>query len=221
MYAAYLAQHLHGHEISCLVSLFGHSEESMLLHHPNVRWTRLQAEAMGGIPLISGAVSSDDTQNELDALESLLEDAKSRYDIQGLVHGGIRSNFQRKRFARIGDKLELDVLAPLWNYHNGCTESYMKNIIRDGFEFIVTSVSAGGLDDSWLGLQVTHDSLGLLRTLSQRYGFALDFEGGEAETFVLNCPLFLHPITVLDSNIIWDGYRGRFEILDAILARNA
>lgn len=220
-YAAYLAQHLYGHEIVCMVSLFGHSEESMLLHHPNIRWTRLQAEAMCGMPLISGSVPSDDTQKELDALESLLKEAKSKYGIHGVVHGGIKSSFQHERYARVAALLDLDVLAPLWNSHNGSAASYMKDVIGHGFEFVITAVSAGGLDDSWLGRQVTPEALGVLDTLSRRHGFALDFEGGEAETFVLNCPMFSHRITILDSKTVWDGYRGRFEILDAVLERNA
>ncbi len=49
------------------------------------------------------------------------------------------------------------------------------------------------------------------------FKFNLNFEGGEAETFVLDCPLFSNPIIINQSKKIWDGYRGRFEILDARL----
>ncbi|KKL70694.1 hypothetical protein LCGC14_2102370, partial [marine sediment metagenome] len=52
---------------------------------------------------------------------------------------------------------------------------------------------------------------------SKKYGFNLSFEGGEAETFVTDCPLFSYPIKIVKSKKIWDGYRGRFEILDAEL----
>jgi diphthamide synthase (EF-2-diphthine--ammonia ligase) len=60
-----------------------------------------------------------------------------------------------------------------------------------------------------------------LEKLSQKHGFNLSFEGGEAETFVIDCPLFLQPIKIEKSKKIWDGYRGRFEILEAKLDNNA
>lgn len=214
-YAAYDAQ-VQGHEIACLVSAFAKSEESMLLHSPNIRWVGLQAEAMrraAPLPLLSVEVGSDDTQRELDALKLLLQRAKSEHGVQGVVHGGIRSEFQRSRFAKICGALGLAVVSPLWMREPA--KQYMRRVLDAGFSAVITAVSAGGLDGSWLGRSITPDSLAELQALSERHGFALDFEGGEAETFVLDCPLFERPIEILDYDTVWDGYRGRFEILDA------
>ncbi|HJM79350.1 MAG TPA: hypothetical protein QF656_02295 [Nitrosopumilus sp.] len=44
-YAIHLAKK-QGHEIVCLLSVFTKSEESHLLHHPNLKWTKLQSELM-------------------------------------------------------------------------------------------------------------------------------------------------------------------------------
>ena len=60
-----------------------------------------------------------------------------------------------------------------------------------------------------------------LNNLSDKFGFNLNFEGGESETFVINCPLFSHPIKINKFTKNWDGYRGRFEIVDAELNYNA
>ena len=60
-----------------------------------------------------------------------------------------------------------------------------------------------------------------LEKLQKKFGFNLNFEGGEAETFVINCPLFEKPLFIQDSSTEWDGYRGRFEILEAKLKDNA
>jgi diphthamide synthase (EF-2-diphthine--ammonia ligase) len=49
----------------------------------------------------------------------------------------------------------------------------------------------------------------------------LNFEGGEAETFVIDCPLFFNSIKINEFTKNWDGYRGRFEIVDAELNYNA
>jgi len=66
----------------------------------------------------------------------------------------------------------------------------------------------------------THD-ISQLNKLSDKYGFNLNFEGGEAETFVVDCPLYSDPIIINKSKTIWDGYRGRFEIEVAGLDFNA
>jgi len=60
-----------------------------------------------------------------------------------------------------------------------------------------------------------------LETLSEKFGFNLNFEGGEAETFVIDCPLFFNAIKINKFTKNWDGYRGRFEIVDAELNYNA
>jgi len=54
-----------------------------------------------------------------------------------------------------------------------------------------------------------------------QYGFNLSFEGGEAETLIINCPLFSHSLKINKFNKIWDGYRGIFEIVEAKLDNNA
>ena len=219
-YAAYVAQR-QGHSIECLVSVCGRSEESMLLHNPNIRWVSLQAEAMHGTPLVSGTLDSDDTEDELAVLESLLCEAVRKHGIQGITHGGIRSRFQKERFESVCKRLGLCSVAPLWGMRES-PMSYMSQLVgRHGFEFVISAVSAGGLDDRWLGRRITLDALGRMHDLSRRHGFALDFEGGEAETFVTNCPLFESPIIIRDWRVAWDGYRGRFEILDASIDCNA
>ena len=61
-----------GHEVSCLLSVFPKSDESHLLHHPNLKWTKLQSESMK-IPQLIIESSSDETSDELIVLEKLLK----------------------------------------------------------------------------------------------------------------------------------------------------
>jgi len=82
-------------------------------------------------------------------------------------------------------------------------------------------VSSGGLDETWLGKIISADDISRLDKLSNKYGFNLNFEGGAAETFVIDCPLYSHPIKITKSKVVWDGYIGRFEIEDAHLDSNA
>ena len=90
----------------------------------------------------------------------------------------------------------------------------MNELIDSGFKFILTSVSSDGLGETWLGKIITISDLSKLSELSDKYGFNLNFEGGEAETFVVDCPIYSHPIQIIKSKKIWDGYRGTLEIKD-------
>ena len=77
------------------------------------------------------------------------------------------------------------------------------------------------MDETWLGKIISTDDISRLKELSDKYGFNLNFEGGEAETFVTDCPLYSYPIKIDKSQTMWDGYRGRFEIEAASLDPNA
>ncbi len=215
-YAIYLAQK-QGHKVTCLLSVFAKSEESHLLHYPNLQWTKLQSESMN-IPQLTIHSKSDETDDELFALETLLKNAKEQFHIEGLVHGGIKSQFQKEKFETLCSKLDLIVVTPLWNAE---PEQYMNDLLDSNFVFIMITVSSDGLDDTWLGKTISKSDIDTLRDLSDKFGFNLNFEGGEAETFVVNCPLFSNSIKINQAKKIWDGYRGRFEIMDAGLNYNA
>ena len=211
-YSIYLAKH-QGHDVKCMLSVFPKSDESHLLHHPNMKWTSLQSESMK-VPQITIKSNSDETSTELELIEKILVRAQNEYNVEGIVHGGIKSNFQKNNFENLCRKLNLKSFAPLWESE---PKQYLDDLISSNFVFIITSVSSGGLDDSWLGKKIGKEEIKELQNLSEKFGFNLNFEGGEAETFVLNCPLFSHPIEILKEKKSWDGYRGRFEILDARL----
>ena len=211
-YSIYKAKQ-EGHQIRCLITILPLSEESMLLHFPNIELTKLQSKSMG-IPQIYIESRSNETETEVNLIEKILAKAKSEYDLEGLVHGGILSKFQKNIFDRVCSKLNLKLISPLWQKEQ---IEYMKNLIESNFNFIITSVSADGLDEKWLGKEITIQDLEKLDQLSKKYGFNINFEGGEAETIVIDCPLFSHPIMILKSRKIYDGIRGRFEILDAEL----
>jgi len=214
-FSIYLAQK-QGHEIKCLLTVVPKSAESHLLHHPNLKWAKLQSESMR-IPLVSVESDSDETSNELELMKRMLVRAINDYSIEGVVHGGIKSKFQKDNFENICNDLGLHVLSPIWNSE---PEQYMNDLLQSNFEFILTSVSSEGLDDSWLGKKLEFDDLERMKTLAKKFHFNLNFEGGEAESFVMNCPLFSEPIEILKNKKFWDGYRGRFEILEARLNYN-
>jgi predicted ATP pyrophosphatase (TIGR00289 family) len=199
------------------LSIFPKSEDSHLLHHPNLRWTKLQSESMN-IPQLTASSNSDDTDDELITMENLLQNAKDQFQIDGLVHGGIKSKFQKEKFETLCLKLNLASIAPLWETE---PKKYMNDLLDSDFNFMMMTVSSDGLDEQWLGKLISKSDIEILNNLSGKFGFNLNFEGGEAETFVIDCPLFSNPIKINQFTKNWDGYRGRFEIVDAELNYNA
>ena len=216
MYAIHTARK-QGHDVVCLLSIYPKSEESHLLHHPNLRWTKLQSESMN-IPQLTISSNSDDTDDELITMGNLLQNAKDQFQIDGLLHGGIKSKFQKEKFETLCLKFNLVSVAPLWEIE---PKKYMNELLDSDFNFIMTTVSSDGLDEQWLGKLILKSDIEILNNLSLKFGFNLNFEGGEAETFVVDCPLFSNPIKINEYIQNWDGYRGRFEIVDAELNYDA
>ena len=204
----------YGHEVACLITLHPSADDSLLFHYPNSWITKHIARAMCK-PLIELEIPGISCkENEYNALTEAVVQAKSIYNIEGIVHGGISSRFQNKIFEKVAVENQLRVLSPLWNIE---PSSYMRLLVNYNFDVKIISVSAMGLDRLWLGKSIDLSSLNRLEDLSKRFGFNLTFEGGEAETLVTDCPLFKYKIKIERANILWDGQRGIFEIREVSL----
>ena len=66
-------------------------------------------------------------------------------------------------------------------------------------------VFAGGLDESWLGREIDAKFVADVRGLHEKFKIHPAGEGGEFETFVLNCPLFSRELRVVDKKILKEG----------------
>ena len=140
-----------GHDVKCLVTIFPKSSNSHLLHFSTIESTELQSRTLE-IPQIISTLDSDELTEEMDTLKILLEKTKRDFQIEGLLHGGISSEFQKKCFEKICEKVDLKIIAPLWKIN---PKEYMNDLIDSNFKFILTSVSSDGLDETWLGKIVT------------------------------------------------------------------
>lgn len=211
-YSLYLAKQS-GLSVDCLLTLIPNSEESYLFHSPNIWATQLQSKALQ-IPILTKKINSISIDDECNKLDQLISQAKSDYKIEGIVHGGIRSNFQKNKFNKICEKYNLKLISPLWQIDE---YNYMNQLLKNSFVIQIISVSSMGLDASFLGIILNYSTLDDLYRRSKKYGFNLSFEGGEAETIVLDCPIFKKRLEILTSKIHWDGQRGIVEISDISL----
>jgi diphthine-ammonia ligase len=202
-----------GHDVSCLITMHPWADDSLLFHYPNLCLTKYLADAMQ-IPLIEFIINGRSKEAEVDALEKAIIQARSIYDIQGIVHGGISSKFQKDIFERICSKNQLESVAPLWKVQ---PIQYMYRLLDNNFNIKIVGVSAMGLDRHWLGRSLDKVSIGELEYFSKKFGFNFTFEGGEAETLVVDCPIFRKKLDIKKATTLWDGQRGIFEILEVEL----
>ena len=211
-FSLYLAKQW-GLTIKCLLTLIPYSEDSYLFHYPNTWITKIQSQVLQ-IPIITKKIYSSSIDEEYKELDQLIEKAKYEFHINGIVHGGISSNFQKNKFNNICKKHNLKLISPLWQVDQ---YNYMNKLLSNNFTIQIIGVSAMGLEANWLGTNITPINLQNLILLSKKYGFNISFEGGEAETLVLDCPIFRKRLEIRKSKKKWDGQRGIVEISDIAL----
>lgn len=202
MYAVYIAKK-EGHEIRYLLSMKPQSQESYMFHHPNIELTEIQAELMETPLLVEETPGVK--EEELKDLERLISRVKD--DVDGILTGALASNYQRERIDEICRKLGLKGVSPLWHID---PERYWRSLLNSGFKIMVTAVSAEGLDETWLGRIIDEKAVNELKELNNKFRIHLGFEGGEAETLVLDCPMFRKEIRVVEAVKNWDGQSGTY-----------
>jgi len=189
-YASYLAKK-NGYEIGCLISIISENKESYMFHTPFIEKVSLPAKEMG-IPLII-VKTKGEKEHELVDLEDAIKLAIKDYKIEGVVTGAIESVYQATRVQNICNKLKIECFNPLWQKNS---EEHWKDLLKNNFKVILVSAAADGLGEEWTRKVIDEKKLDELIRLSEKYKFHLAFEGGEAETFVINCPLFKHEVKI-------------------------
>lgn len=193
VYATHLASK--EYEVAYLVTMVPEKKDSWMFHFPCVELTELQTKASGFIHIMQK--TSGEKGKELKDLENVL----NKLEIDGVVSGTIASNYQKTRIDEVCKKLKIKHIAPLWQRNQ---EEVLREELKAGFEIIITGVFAEGFDESWLGRKIDEEVVKELILLNKKFGISISGEGGEYETFVLNCPLFKKRIEILNFKRVWD-----------------
>ncbi len=200
--AVWIAQSM-GLSIDYLVTVFPRREDSYMFHKPNLHL----------VPEIAGSMDIDliKIETEGDKEEELLDLKKGleNLDISGLITGAVASNYQMSRIEKLARELSLDVCAPLWNMDQS---ELLEKLLENDFVIIIVSVSAMGLDKTWLGRKLDEEALKELGVLNKKYGINISGEGGEYESLVLRAPNYGQGFVPVSKEKIWDGKRGRLII---------
>lgn len=196
--ALYRAQKM-GHEITVLATMVSKRSDSYMFHFPNIHLTDYVSKALD-IPLVK-AETSGIKEKELDDLKKLL----ASLDVDGVVTGAIASSYQKQRIDKLCDELGIESVAPLW--HQDPLE-IMYELLDLKFKVIIVGVYAYGLDQTWLGKEITPETLDKLVQLNKKFQISLVGEGGEYESLVLDAPIFKKRIEISESESSYENSSG-------------
>ena len=177
--------------------------DSWMFQIPGTSLVERQAELCGcdWLPVVTKGIAEEEVGD--------LKLALSDLQIDGIVSGALRSDYQKTRLERMCEDLKIKSFTPLWHQSS---QSHMENLVSNGFKVMITGVSSDGLGKEWLGCILDKSSLERLRKLASKYRFHVDGEGGEYETVVVAGPHMKGELS-LDFDIEWDGVRGQLNFL--------
>src|SRR3989442_13130188 len=102
-----------------------------------------------------------------------------RVAVDGMVVASIASDYQHERVNRVAEESGLRVFAPLWRHD---PRRLIRDYLASGLDIVFSSVSAEGLDASWLGRRWDETTIRDLLRLGQTPGVHPWGAGREFET---------------------------------------
>ncbi|XP_065095413.1 uncharacterized protein LOC135717338 [Ochlerotatus camptorhynchus] len=137
--------------------------------------------------------------DEVEDLYDLLRQVKEEQNVEAVAVGAILSDYQRVRVENVCNRLQLISLAYLWRRDQ--TELLQEMIECQVYAIIIKVAALGLIPDRHLGKSLKEMQPHLLN-MKEKYGLNVCGEGGEYETFTLDCPLFKSRIVVDDVQMV-------------------
>lgn len=216
-YAFYMALR-EGYHPACILSVRPGRSDSWMFHVPYTSLTRYQAEAMGLMQVYYEYGVSGVKEREVEELAKILAKLKERVGFEALTVGALASRYQYERIAWIADSLGVEVYAPLWGRD---PVEYMRRLVREGFTFIITRIAVYGLPPRLLGKPIGREEVEEIIMLSEKHGFHPAFEGGEAETLVVDAPHFHRKLHVEGEPVKKGPYEWELRIHRVVLVEKS
>ncbi len=189
-----------GHEIVALANLYPKDRsknelDSYMYQTVGHQAIDLYAEAMD-LPLFRGEIKGHPKnldsdykpteEDEVEDLYELLKSIKEKVDFDAVCSGAIHSNYQKVRVEDVCARLNVQGLAYLWKRDQ---VELLDEMIENKIDAILIKVAVIGLGKEHLGKTLA-EMRAHLHDLKEKYGINVCGEGGEFETFTLDCPLF-------------------------------
>ena len=191
-----------GWDVVALVTVQIEDGDSHMFQVPSTKWVECQALAAG---IDWHSVKAKGTvDEEISSLETVLDSL----ELDAIVSGALRSDFQKVKLENMAHRLGIHSFSPLWHQE---PYDHLHGMIENGFKIMINSVSCDGLDEQWLGRILDQENVKELKSLSEQYRFNVDGEGGEYETFVIGGP-HLPRTLIVEGMSSFDSVRGVFTI---------
>jgi diphthine-ammonia ligase len=188
-----------GLKVRYLLNMINEDGKRSRSHGLSVGTLQLQAQALD-FPLVQRRASWDDYEAEFkEALQAFKEEG-----IDGGIFGDIDLEEHRQWVERVCQETGITPYLPLWGLPQ---EKIMRDFIGLGFEAIVVTTRADTLGEEWLGRKVDRDFLKQIDEMEKKKGVTPCGEAGEYHTFVVDGPLFIQRIEILEAEHIFNnGY---------------
>ncbi len=196
-----------GWNVKYLLSVKPTRTDCYLFHFATVEHTPLQAEALGIKHYLLSCDVADPKMEAAIVEKFVAERQKTRSEkVDAVLLGG--TGLQATQIRSIQEALMpygIEVFAA----HSGLDhETIFREMLDNGFEIMVTQVASDGLP-KWLGKTITKDNFNELKKDSEKYGFHIGFEGGYADSFVVDAPKFKKKIIIESmEKVMEDAYSG-------------
>jgi len=179
-----------------LVTFIPKNPHSYLFHTSCLEFPKIQAKLLN--LEIQEIEISGEKEKEMNETLNVISHLKKEKNIEAIGAGIIKSEYQRKKIEEIAKKLDLKIFFPLWGIE---CKTHWKELFDKKFKIIISKISTYGLPLNLLGKVIDEKIFKEIEEASIKHGFDLCFEGGEAETLVLDCQAFSHEIVIEDFEI--------------------
>ncbi len=195
--------------IKYLISVKPNRTDCYLFHFATVELTKKMAEVLG-IKHIYTTCTEADPQKEAMIVKKIVEENP----VDSVILGGI--GLQETQIKSIRDALfplGIDVFASHAGYDH---TRLMTDMLRKGYEIIITEVAAEGLGNNWLGERLTLKNIDEFVKTAEKFGFHPGGEGGPYNTLVVDGPIFSKRLEILSFDKVMDGdFSGYVEVKES------
>ena len=189
-----------GWNIKYLISVKPTRKDCFLFHFATVEQT-IDLSKNLGIPHFYLKCKVTDPIKEAEIVKDIVQKNQNKFRIDAVVLGG--TGLQETQLRSIQNALRPLRVDAFASHAGEDHDLVMEEMLNNGYEILITQIASEGLKD-WLGKRITKENFSQLKKDSVKYGFHIGFEGGYADTLVLDCPSFSKRMAVEDMSVIFD-----------------
>ncbi|MCS7115776.1 MAG: diphthine--ammonia ligase [Nitrososphaerota archaeon] len=196
---AYYKAILNGFKVVCLLNIIS-KENRVMSHGLDSKLVAAQSEAIG-IPIVQRETTWDTYEkNFKEVMSELKREMRVEYAIFGDIHVQEHLDWVNRVCREVG----IVPVEPLWRLD---CETILTDFIDAGFEAILVNVRADIFGKEWLGRKIDRSLIEDFKKLQESCNFDLCGEFGEYHTLVVDGPIFVKRLKILESEkMLKEGY---------------